>query len=75
MQLAGIFHLKIYKLKILFSQETFQIKSRSHTIDELKFKQLYRNKNGALMQRLSIINLVDLAGRLVYLSKRSLNLT
>ena len=39
--------------------------SRSHTIVELKFKQLFKNKAGSLMQRSSTINLVDLAGRLV----------
>jgi kinesin family member 13 len=39
--------------------------SRSHTIVELKFKQLFKNKAGSLMQRSSTISLVDLAGRLV----------
>ncbi len=36
--------------------------SRAHTIVELVFKQTFKNESGNLMQRESIINLIDLAG-------------
>jgi hypothetical protein len=36
--------------------------SRAHTIVELVFKQTFKNEKGNLMQRQSIINLIDLAG-------------
>ncbi len=36
--------------------------SRAHTIVELTFKQTFKNETGKLMQRESIINLIDLAG-------------
>lgn len=36
--------------------------SRAHTIVELVFKQTFKNETGNVMQRDSIINLIDLAG-------------
>ena len=36
--------------------------SRAHTIVELNFKQTYKNAAGNMMQRQSVINLIDLAG-------------
>ena len=39
--------------------------SRAHTIVAINFKQKTKNTDGQMMQRTSIINLVDLAGRFV----------
>ena len=39
------------------------IRSRAHTIVALTFTQKTQNPDGRRMQRTSIINLVDLAGR------------
>lgn len=36
--------------------------SRAHTIVELTFKQTYKNAEGNMMQRMSVIDLIDLAG-------------
>lgn len=36
--------------------------SRAHTIVELIVKQTYKNDKGSLMQRVSVIDLIDLAG-------------
>ena len=36
--------------------------SRAHTIVQLCFKQTFKNETGSLMQRESVINLIDLAG-------------
>jgi kinesin family protein 1 len=36
--------------------------SRAHTIVELVFKQTFKNESGNLMQRMSNINIIDLAG-------------
>ena len=38
------------------------VSSRAHTIVQLVFKQVFKNETGSLMQRESIINLIDLAG-------------
>ena len=38
------------------------VSSRAHTIVELCFKHTYKNETGSVMQRESIINLIDLAG-------------
>ena len=37
--------------------------SRAHTIVEITFKQTFKNASGNMMQRVSVIDLIDLAGR------------
>ena len=41
----------------------FYLISRAHTIVVIEFKQTYKNEVGKEMQRVSVINLIDLAGR------------
>ena len=36
--------------------------SRAHTIIELVIKQTFKNDNGSIMERRSVIDLIDLAG-------------
>lgn len=48
--------------KIIAATKMNATSSRAHTIIEIQFKQTYTNEVGKEMQRISIINLIDLAG-------------
>lgn len=50
------------KNKSIAATSMNSVSSRAHTIVELVFKQTFKNESGSLMQRESIINLIDLAG-------------
>jgi hypothetical protein len=50
------------KNKSIAATSMNSVSSRAHTIVELVFKQVFKNESGSLMQRESIINLIDLAG-------------
>ena len=53
-----VYELNKNKFNFLFHK----IFSRAHTIVELIVKQTFKNQQGNLMQRVSVINLIDLAG-------------